>query len=974
MDDSVPPDLRETESTDSDAITEKASGPGCFPPGIPLPPMLSLPAEFECLIYFRVKKIRKPSDWTKHVYEDLQPFNCTFPLCPEPKSFKRKIDWHLVREHRLPEPKAKTGAAEGRSHENSGTAWVMIRQCHHETTVNPQDEPCKFCGKVSNSWKRLTAHLAKHMEQISTPILELVAKQHITADTIVSPIEARPIPLLPQPIFDQDLLFDQKSYLNYHLPFGVSTDLGANISLEIQSPYTSSRLPSAWETLPLGRALSRESYFTANPPNSVSDNNWNAQPWDIRSIASFGDSGIGFSMAGPAPKVNWEINSVVASIDSQFKSRPASIDSASIIERHTPNSAQQELLLILHSDLVLRALFAEGAKRINKGRFIRNVKRLMLLFYRDLRNTAADSREMDATSMLGRHAEWFASQLFDLSNPKNTMNSDKMKTYLDQHIDKRPMLEKYLGSAVTQLDLNRILEGMEAKGDEDGDEEILSSESDSYETGSISTFDETSQHGGDIDYAEFPNIEHIKKFVIGGAPFTNLRRHTFQFVHPEAPSQTFQPHGIAPLGPVGTTLANKQSTAHFSMHKVANTVVRISFADLAWNWVLARRFIRRHKTLARANSGTLKQTIVDLKIPVEMSSALRTDSPNLDALAGRFSLENCQTHSPFGEVSVTLVQEVGSEPLRTLVSSESDSGETRLESELSALQSSGHTSISTEMHDPAINGAEDYNSDEDSGILSDDPELCDGRNELRTLDPKTYFQGLAALEREVYEHSSIMAHKIDESSGPDQDAAWRLYPEESAKRMDQELIIEMVKQTRSEELLRLLECHNLVVRTSQNLKKLQDYGYYAQAFSLLVIDSTRRGVAKLVQIEIERAFDLSAAFELMLNSVVSKAQQLGAMDIDKDTISSIIQSEDRPEGVTTKCFSTLVAIKLMPLSLRSNKSCELWVSAVQVLELAVICYAGAFIQRFDLRFLDTNFDLFQIPRKAVYYDPELRSI
>ena len=115
-----------------------------FPSGVPLPPVKRLPAEFECPLCFKVKKFYKPSDWTKHVHEDVQPFTCTFPNCGEPKSFKRKADWvrhenerhrqlenwtcqiadcnhtcyrkdnfvqHLVREHKIAEPRQRIGRA-----------------------------------------------------------------------------------------------------------------------------------------------------------------------------------------------------------------------------------------------------------------------------------------------------------------------------------------------------------------------------------------------------------------------------------------------------------------------------------------------------------------------------------------------------------------------------------------------------------------------------------------------------------------------------------------------------------------------------------------------------------------------------------------------------------------------------------------------------------------------------------------------
>ena len=228
---------------DANALAEGIVTPAQFPPGVPMPPVKRLPAEFECSLCYKVKKFQKPSDWSKHVHEDVQPFTCTFPTCAEPKSFKRKADWvrhenerhrqlewwqcnindcthrcyrkdnfvqHLVREHKLPEPKVKIAKAgkpavrgpsahKARSSKNSDNGdeshnevdqvWILVDVCRRETPKNPKDEPCKFCGNVCNTWKKLTVHLAKHMEQISMPVLGVVRQIDVTPDTIISPIE-----------------------------------------------------------------------------------------------------------------------------------------------------------------------------------------------------------------------------------------------------------------------------------------------------------------------------------------------------------------------------------------------------------------------------------------------------------------------------------------------------------------------------------------------------------------------------------------------------------------------------------------------------------------------------------------------------------------------------------------------------------------------------------------------------------------
>ncbi|KAI0206285.1 hypothetical protein F4808DRAFT_113616 [Astrocystis sublimbata] len=211
-------------SSDEEAPLEPGINAEIFPPGITPPPATSLPAEFECPICFTVKKFQKPSDWTKHVHEDVQPFTCTWGPCRDPKMFKRKADWvrheneghrhlewwtcdvedcrhicyrrdnflqHLVREHKFTEPKVKTKAAIKKAG-GVDLTWQKVEQCHEETKKKPTEEPCRFCGKVFPTWKKLTVHLAKHMEQISLPVVDLVKARELDPDTLISPVQDPP--------------------------------------------------------------------------------------------------------------------------------------------------------------------------------------------------------------------------------------------------------------------------------------------------------------------------------------------------------------------------------------------------------------------------------------------------------------------------------------------------------------------------------------------------------------------------------------------------------------------------------------------------------------------------------------------------------------------------------------------------------------------------------------------------------------
>ncbi|KAK5941480.1 hypothetical protein PMZ80_006759 [Knufia obscura] len=260
------------DSDNEDSAFDGIVTPAAFPDGIPLPPTKKLPARFECPLCFQVKTFQKPSDWTKHVHEDVQPFTCTFPSCPEPKSFKRKADWvrhenerhrhlewwkcnvsecthvcyrkdnfvqHLVREHKRKEPKLKgRGNAnvkgKGKSAANAFNAeeqefWNLVDRCRHDNATDAKHEPCKFCGNICASWKKLSVHVGKHMEQIAMPVLELAEKRNVTKDTIISPIE----PMQRTPPF-------------YGAGQGLITDLSSHpLSPFTQSAASNFQTPSA---------------------------------------------------------------------------------------------------------------------------------------------------------------------------------------------------------------------------------------------------------------------------------------------------------------------------------------------------------------------------------------------------------------------------------------------------------------------------------------------------------------------------------------------------------------------------------------------------------------------------------------------------------------------------------------------------------------------------------------------------------
>lgn len=249
-----------------------------FQHGIPEPPVRQLPATFECSLCFKERKaMNKPSDWTKHVHEDLQPFTCTFRMCTtEKKSFKRKADWvrhenechrhldewrcnftdcqhvcyrsdnfsqHLIREHKVADFKNKTRGSISSKIRAQPTSQYgqeeeliakLHRTCRAASTAKPDSEPCVFCGAVSPSWKKHQVHLSKHMESIALPVLELITREEVSPDTTISPIRREQV----APMMRSNTISDVMSTTDAHnlTPYSTNGSSLPRASSASQSP------------------------------------------------------------------------------------------------------------------------------------------------------------------------------------------------------------------------------------------------------------------------------------------------------------------------------------------------------------------------------------------------------------------------------------------------------------------------------------------------------------------------------------------------------------------------------------------------------------------------------------------------------------------------------------------------------------------------------------------------------------------
>ncbi|PGH02608.1 hypothetical protein AJ80_08820 [Polytolypa hystricis UAMH7299] len=169
---------RNCKSAGKCSAQEWPAGAYGFRSSLPLP--TEFPATSECPLCFEVKEFATKVEWMRHFYADLQTYICTFPGCPSLFFFQKKAD---LREHerrhqelvlwqcRMSDCKTKFfNKAHFVRHLKAGKhdIWSksdidrFVKECY---SVNQwEQEPCHFCGTISESWPKFIQHKFKHLE------------------------------------------------------------------------------------------------------------------------------------------------------------------------------------------------------------------------------------------------------------------------------------------------------------------------------------------------------------------------------------------------------------------------------------------------------------------------------------------------------------------------------------------------------------------------------------------------------------------------------------------------------------------------------------------------------------------------------------------------------------------------------------------------------------------------------------------
>ena len=158
----------------------------------------------------------------------------------------------------------------------------------------------------------------------------------------------------------------------------------------------------------------------------------------------------------------------------------------------------------------------------------------------------------------------------------------------------------------------------------------------------------------------------------------------------------------------------------------------------------------------------------------------------------------------------------------------------------------------------------------------------------------------------------------------------------------------------------LLECHNVAFKVFFNAISLQEAGFCNEFISLLTLDPHRTTCVRLLPVNIAEIQQLAKLFENVL-LCISETTPLETAQVVELTVE-----------LTSYCQRLLRALGLLHLAYAEDETCPsdqssrmLWRSIVHTLDLAILSYAGAHIEPFDLRYLGMSVEAFSVPAPFV---------
>lgn len=838
----------------------------------------------------------------------------------------------------------------------------MLEKCHHETLNRPEDEPCKFCGKSFPTWKKLTVHLAKHMEHISLPILRLVEARNIDAGTIISPVEQNLSSVTP---------IANMEGLKSPNPFSMN-NIFPHLPMEYPQPqrYFNSEFNS--------HNLDPMSYPTTHKSMDSNMSGMQQPAYDFPDLAGTGIRPRFDSFLQPTMSPNF--NSIPSALqNSSGHLVPQHFGSTLTLPTyHSYSTPSREA----HDPFGVRSDQSFENLKIHETNYLRGPplvcwwkcctqhcgrKVIAAFICPDCRHLKCGSCEDNMPSR--PEFEGVADQ--QASHEWDVQSLASVNTFHDSA----------LGSSLPSNTSGSITQGLPKTAQ---DEIVLILFSDQ----------------------KFRSLLESAASMISKPRFTrNIRRLLLPFQQElqNAASDHREKDAVRIIEKHSQWLAsrlfdmsdpeNKSNTRNLATHLnqrtdklpmleryLASTVSSTVHSTMpGLNHAKAPKAPQPSRESVNHRNGDEVRNNRSLSLPPNSSDESEsgeseTDMENYIDYSNFPNLEHIKNFIIGGTAFENLKQDTFQflNPQKPPIPSPKIS--LNIPSEES-FEGSGSTET-TEVTIPDLELEED--SDDMASVASDDPALT-AASDGRILHPREYFHKLEVLEKEIFDDSSFLFPEIASAAGSTQekdDLLSSYFSFHFQSRIENNEVVRVIKTSKSARLLSLLECYNIIGRTGRSLARLRTAGYLFETLTFLVMerDPFRRRIAKMVKIPVRQVLNLGLTFELTLKGVLYELSALQFGQDSKDIVNSIVEKQDGSHRLTAQCGEMLSSIDLSPHPPVHVGSPIVWDCAVQSLQLGVLSYAGAHLQRFDLQLIGSEIPSFQLPINIAYEDSTLREI
>ena len=250
--------------------------------------------------------------------------------------------------------------------------------------------------------------------------------------------------------------------------------------------------------------------------------------------------------------------------------------------------------------------------------------------------------------------------------------------------------------------------------------------------------------------------------------------------------------------------------------------------------------------------------------------------------------------------------------------------------------------------------AHSANTDVESMDGDEDPTLA-SPGEERILEPARYFDNLNALECNVAANSVLYLYSSNTTTTPissrsqcsEKGCILRICGKVPSANFADTSNPYLPRHSSNHEncsgIFDLLECRNLLARVMVNAAMMQEARYSNGTFNLLVLDSARSSVARLIPFHVSALNDLFEAFEYICQGYETSHVQSNITRSPRTRIKWPYRA------LTLKCQNFLIQLCLPQPG--DNNPVTVWRRVTHTLDFALLSYAGAHLEAFDEKFL-----------------------